>query len=70
MKTAPEIVYDYLEEYGHLEGNFASLLDYVSSDTAVGWFVDELFELDEDALVNFLGEENAKTVLDYYEQHC
>lgn len=73
------IIYDYLtdgNDYNLGNGNeFAclalkSLMRWLSEDDVVDWFVGGYCARDDEAVIDALGEEDGKAVLEYYDLHC
>lgn len=67
---ARSIIYDYLTEQLELNDLILGLCNYLDVDTLVGWFYDEYFQGDDDALIKCMGEKNGNAIIDYYNDHC
>lgn len=70
MKEPKEIIYNYLLDTDDLTPTTESLLRFFSEDDIVDWFVYGIFARDDNDIIQALGEEDARIVIDHYEAHC
>lgn len=64
------IIENYLDEYNDLGYATRSLIGWFSEDDIVEWFVRGYCAGDDHEIIEALGEENGRIVLDHYECHC
>ena len=65
-KTARQIMYDYVGEHYGWNLVQASLMEWQETDDLIHWFVQGLFDGDKDDLLECLGEEDYKTIMNRY----
>lgn len=65
-----EIISGWLEMEGQLTDALRDLLGWLSTDEAVGWFVDSWFDGDADAVRDAIGGEEGQAIAEWYEAHC
>lgn len=63
MLEARAIIFDYFNDPQYHSKDLDSLMWYLDTDTLVAWFVDEGY-------VDYLQDEEAKFINEYYEKHC
>ena len=64
------IIHECLDDACEMTTTLESLLDWLSSDEIVDWFVRDYFGGDYDCIRSTLSEEEADYIIDYYECHC
>lgn len=67
---AKEIIINYLAETDDLTPTLENIIKHFSEDDIVEWFVYGMFVRDDHDIINALGEENGRILIDHYVAHC